>query len=253
MPRRAREESPTGIYHIIMRGINRQSIFEDEEDRRKLIEKLVRFKEMNSYKLFAYCLMDNHIHILLQEQSEPIGVAIKRISSSYVLWFNKKYERCGHLFQERFKSEIVGNDVYFLTVLRYIHQNPIKARIVEDVSEYEWSSYGDYMGQGHIVDKEYVLDMFSDVSGEAKERFDKFLREPNAEVCLEVEENKLNISDERLKDIIKEQFGIDSIRLVIEERTKQEEILKELKKLKGISIRQIARTTGVSQTRIWKA
>jgi len=93
--------------------------------------------------------MDNHIHILLQEQSEPVGVALKCISSSYVLWFNKKYGRCGHLFQERFKSEIVGTDAYFLTVLRYIHQNPIKAKLVEDISHYKWSSYGEYFSQGY--------------------------------------------------------------------------------------------------------
>ena len=253
MPRRAREQSPTGIYHVIMRGINRQSIFEEEEDRQKLIEKLARFRERNCYKLFAYCLMDNHVHILIQEQLEPIGVAIKRISSSYVLWFNKKYERCGHLFQDRFKSEIVSTDIGFLTVLRYIHQNPIKARIVEDISHYKWSSYGDYMGPENMVDKTYVLGMFSDKPTEALNRFDIFLREKTSDVCLEVDDNIRVLSDERLRKIITEQFGIDSIKLVTEERVRQEEILKELKRLKGISIRQIARITGMSQTRVWKA
>ncbi len=252
MPRKARIQSPTGIYHVIMRGINRQSIFEEENDRYKLIEKLAEFKEKSSYKLFAYCLMDNHIHILLQEHSEPVGVAIKRISSSYVLWFNKKYERCGHLFQERFKSEVVGTDAYFLTVLRYIHQNPIKARMTGDIADYKWSSYGEYIGQGKMVDKEYVLGMFSDIPSAALKQFDNFSREKTTEVCLDVEETKL-MSDQKLREIIKEQFGIDSIRLVIEEKARQEEILKELKQLKGTSIRQIARITGVSQTRVWKA
>lgn len=253
MPRRAREQSPTGIYHVIMRGINRQSIFEEEEDRQKLIEKLARFREKNCYKLFAYCLMDNHVHILVQEQLEPIGVAIKRISSSYVLWFNKKYERCGHLFQDRFKSEIISTDISFLKVLRYIHQNPIKARLVEDISDYKWSSYGDYIGPENMIDKDYVLGMFSDNDCEALSQFDIFLREKTSDECLEIDDNIRVVSDERLRRIIKEQFGIDSIKLVTEERAKQAEILKELKRLKGISIRQIARTTGVSQTRVWKA
>jgi len=197
--------------------------------------------------------MDNHIHILLQEQSEPIGVSIKRISSSYVLWFNKKYERCGHLFQERFKSEIVSTDSYFLTALRYIHQNPIKAKIVEDISQYKWSSYGEYIGQWHIVDKDHVLGMFSDKYREALRLFEIFSREMITEVCLDVEESKLGMSDERLREIIMEKFEIDSIRLVNEERKRQDEILKELKQIKGTSIRQIARTTGVSQTRVWRA
>lgn len=161
--------------------------------------------------------------------------------------------RCGHLFQERFKSEIVSTDSYFLTALRYIHQNPIKAKIVEDISHYKWSSYGEYFGQGHIVDKEHVLGMFSDTSSEALRLFEIFSREMITEVCLDVEETKQGISDVRLREILKEKFGIDSIKLANEERKRQEEILKELKQLKGTSIRQIARTTGVSQTRVWKA
>ena len=253
MPRRARKQSPTGIYHVIMRGINRQSIFEDNEDRLKLIETLARYREMSCYRLYAYCLMDNHIHLLLQEESEPIGAALKRISSSYVAWFNKKYGRCGHLFQERFKSEVVDTDGYFLTVLRYIHQNPIKAKMVEDLSHYPWSSYGDYMNQGYRVDKDYVLNMFSGIAVESIKLFDRFSREKNAEECLEVEEKKIGMTDEKLKEIIKEQFGINALQIAIEERERQEEILKEIKQLEGVSVRQIARTTGVPQTRVWKA
>jgi len=252
MPRRARKQSPTGIYHVIMRGINRQSIFEDEEDRLKLIEKFSKYRELSGYRLFAYCLMDNHIHVLIQEQKEPIGIVMKRISSSYVFWFNNKYERCGHLFQERFKSEVVDTDRYFLTVLRYIHQNPLKAKIAEDISNYRWSSYGEYMGSGHIVDKEYVLKMFANSADEALERFDEFQRKGNDDNCLEVEDLR-PISDERLKETIKKQFGLDAIRIANEEKAKQEPILRELKHLEGVSLRQIARITGVPQTRVWRA
>lgn len=253
MPRRARKQSSTGIYHVIMRGINRQSIFEDNEDREKLIEVIARYREMSCYKLYAYCLMGNHIHMLLQEQSEPVGVAMKRISSSYVMWFNKKHGRCGHLFQERFKSEIVDTDGYFLTVLRYIHQNPIKAKMVEDLSHYPWSSYGDYMSLGHRVDKEYVLNLFSGTAVESLILFDKFSREKNAEECIEVEENKIGMTDEKLNTIITEQFGINALLIANEEIKRQTQILKELKQLKGVSIRQIARITSLPQTRIWKA
>ncbi len=253
MPRRAREKSPTGIYHVMMRGINRQSIFEDNEDRQKIIEIFSRYQETNCYRLFAYCLMDNHIHILLQEIKEPIAQSIKRISSSYVLWFNKKYGRCGHLFQERFKSEVVENDSYFLTVLRYIHNNPVKAKIVADLYDYKWSSYGQYMGRGNIIDKEYVLRMFKNIPGEAIELFNKYSRELNADSCLELEENKVVISDDRLREAIKLLFGIEAIRIGNEPKERQDLIFKKLKHLNGVSIRQIARITGVSQTRIWKA
>jgi len=131
MPRHARQRSETGIYHIILRGINKQIIFEDNEDKERLLDTLKRYKPVSNYELYGYCFMDNHIHILIKETTEPISMVVKRISGSYVAWFNWKYGRCGHLFQERFKSEAVENDAYFLTVLRYIHQNPVKAGLVK--------------------------------------------------------------------------------------------------------------------------
>ena len=131
MPRQAREKSSSGIYHVMLRGINRQNIFEDDRDRQRFIETILYYKTISNYELYGYCLMDNHIHLLIKEKDESISKAIKRICSSYVYWYNQKYERCGHLFQERYKSEVVETEGYFLTVIRYIHQNPIKAGLVK--------------------------------------------------------------------------------------------------------------------------
>lgn len=124
MPRAARKKSNSGIYHIMLRGINRQLIFEDEEDKNRFIETLLKYKEQCGYLIYAYCLMGNHIHILLKEGKEELTLVLKRIAGSYVYWYNWKYHRSGHLFQDRFKSEPVEDDAYFLTVIRYIHQNP---------------------------------------------------------------------------------------------------------------------------------
>ena len=121
MPRTPREKSPSGIYHIMMRGINRQSIFSDDEDNEKFLTTLSDCKELCGFELYGYCLMGNHVHLLLKEADEDIGQIVKRISSRYVIWFNRKYMRSGHLFQERFKSEAINNDKYFVTILRYIH------------------------------------------------------------------------------------------------------------------------------------
>ncbi|WP_198543854.1 transposase [Petroclostridium xylanilyticum] len=95
--------------------------------------------------------MNNHIHLLLKEGKEAISQAMKRIGASYVYWYNMKYERYGHLFQDRYKSEKVEDDKYLLTVLRYIHQNPIKAGIVEEAIKYKWSSYIEYISQKGIL------------------------------------------------------------------------------------------------------
>jgi REP element-mobilizing transposase RayT len=251
--RKPRAKSSSGIYHIILHGINRQSIFEDAEDRLKIIEVLAKYKEISQYRIFAYCLMDNHVHILLQEIQESIGMIIQRVSSSYVIWYNGKHERCGHLFQERFKSEVVETDSYFLTVLRYIHQNPVKAKIVNDVADYQWSSYSEYTKKREIVDTEYALHMFSDKPDEAVSHFQQFSRETNGDACLEVPKIKVNVSDDDLRQLVRQQFGIDTMKICNEMREKQNDILRVLKEVDGTNIRQIARITGLSSTRVWKA
>ena len=98
MPRQARKKSKSNIYHIILRGINRQIIFEDSEDYTKFIETLDRYKTVSGYNVFAYCLMSNHIHMLIKAEKEEPDLIMKRIAGSYVYWYNSKYYRNGHLF-----------------------------------------------------------------------------------------------------------------------------------------------------------
>ena len=98
MPRQARKKSESGIYHIMLRGVNGQQIFEEQEDCDKFLQVLKDCKAISGYKVFAYCLMGNHIHILLQEKNEPIEVLMKRIATRFVYWYNIKYQRVGHLF-----------------------------------------------------------------------------------------------------------------------------------------------------------
>ena len=155
MPRQPRKSSGTGIYHVMMRGINHQTIFEDEEDNYQFINTLDRMRVRyddegnpsgSNCTYYAYCLMGNHFHLLIREREESVGETIKRIASSYVYYYNRKYGRDGHLFKERFKSEPVNDMAYFTVLLRYIHQNPVKAGIVENVKDYEFSSWGEYDG-----------------------------------------------------------------------------------------------------------
>ena len=102
MPRKARIESKSGIYHIMLRGINRQQIFEDDEDFEKFLWVLKDVKQLSRFKLYGYCLMGNHIHLLLKPENEPLELIFRRIGSKYVYWYNLKYQRTGHLFQDRF-------------------------------------------------------------------------------------------------------------------------------------------------------
>ena len=160
LPRTSRKRSRTKIYHIIIRGINRQTIFEEEEDISLFLQILKKFKEISGYKIFGYCIMGNHIHLLIKEGEEELGIVMRRIGASFVYWYNFKYERSGHLFQDRFKSEVVEDANYLLNVLRYIHQNPVKAGLVKDISDYKWSSYSEYVDSVSIVDSNYILGIF---------------------------------------------------------------------------------------------
>jgi len=125
----------------MLRGINRTEIFFDDEDRNRFIDTLQRMKEKGEYEIYAYCLMDNHVHLLIKEKREPINRAMKRIGVSYAYYFNKKYRRVGHLFQDRYRSEAVEKETYLLAAVRYIHNNPVIAGLVKRAGDYPWSSY----------------------------------------------------------------------------------------------------------------
>lgn len=161
MARQARVVSDSGIYHVILRGVNRMRIFVDEADYLYLLDRMHQMTE--HAEIFAFCLMSNHIHILMREVEEPIGMVMKRVTSSYVYYFNHKYGRVGHLFQERFKSQPVEDDEYFVTLLRYIHQNPVKAGMVASAENYRWSSWHELMGDGELpfCNRQYVLNMIT--------------------------------------------------------------------------------------------
>ncbi len=252
MPRKARVKSVTGIYHIILRGMNRQSIFEDDEDRQKFLKTLKSYKEICGYSIYAYCLMSNHIHLLIKTGQETLEQIMKRIGASYVYWYNCKYERCGHLFQDRFRSEPVENDAYLLTVSRYIHQNPIKAGIVENIKEYRWSSYTEYIKDIGITDRDFILEILNKDKIQALKTFVDFMNQLNEDKCLEYEDKKQRLTDEQLKILIEEQHNIKAMMIQNESRETMERILKQLLKVDGVSTRQISRVTGISANILWR-
>lgn len=251
MPRKPRRRSKSGFYHIMLRGSNRQIIFENDDDKYRFLLTLRDYADASKYNVFAYCLMDNHVHILLQELEDDISTAIKRISASYVFWFNKKYERCGHLFQERFKSEVVEGDNYLITVLRYIHQNPVKANLCKKPIDYKWTSYKEYVTRPDFVETNYCLNLFSPERVKAIDLFVKFMNEDNEDSCLEDDEFN-RVTDADLIQKLYE-MGVRSIgEFQHYSRENRNEILKELKGINGVSVRQISRITGISKSLISK-
>ena len=248
MARQARKRSSTGIYHVMLRGIDRKDIFLDDEDRRKFLESIIKAKKKGKFKIYGYCLMDNHIHMLIKEDEE-IGKIIKRITVGYVGWHNKRHERTGHLFQNRYLSEPVETEDYFITVLRYIHQNPIKAGIVSSLSDYKWSSYDKY----HLVYQEQE----SFISGDLTEAYFKtfkefkdYMKANNIDKCLEYNIVKRH-NDKTLGEIINEKYDINEIdKNPIKKRNK---LIRKIYDEQKTSIRQLSRVLGVGKTVVERA
>lgn len=241
MPRQARKKSESGIYHIMLRGINQQQIFEDEEDSLRFLETLLKYKEQCGYEIYAYCLMGNHVHILLKEGVENLTLVLKRIAGSYVYWYNWKYHRSGHLFQDRFKSEPVEDDAYFLTVIRYIHQNPVKAGICKNIDGYKFSSYNEYINKVNLVDKDFCLSIID------KEQFIEFNNEFNDDVCLDISDNDFRLTDDEALKIIWKICKCKSISDFQKFDKVKRNLYIEKFYQQGLSIRQISRLTGLSR------
>ena len=142
MTRQIRQQSSTGIHHVMLRGINRQTMFEDDDDYRKFVFILKDMVQPHDQlrrplpprcAIYSYCLMPNHVHLLIQEKSDGLAAVMRDIASRFARYYNDKYEHFGHLFQDRYKSEPVNDVGYFLVLIRYIHQNPIAGGLCSDV------------------------------------------------------------------------------------------------------------------------
>lgn len=160
MPRIARKYSKIKVYHITIRGIDKQNIFFEEEDKYKFLEIINRTKENYNYEIYAYCLMDNHVHLVIYDKEKQLSKIMQSIEISYVFYFNLKYGRTGHLFQNRFFSKKVEDRGYLKRVCRYIHQNPLNAGIGK-TEDYKWSSYKEYIEKTKIINNKMLLLVFS--------------------------------------------------------------------------------------------
>ena len=248
MPGAARKKTDTGSYHIMLRGIDRQPLFRTPGDYRIFLETIQECKTLSGFRVHAYCLMGNHARLLLRFDREDIGLAMKRIGVRFVQKMNRKYSRTGHLFQDRYRSEVVEDDAYFLNLVRYIHQNPVKANITQDASGYGYSSYRDYLSQegGGLTDTGLLLGMIG------REQFEALHREPAEGSFLDIPEEGAGLPDGKAASLICKAARIaEPTRLAwLQPETADAVICRLLEK--GAAIRQIARLTGITKSRIEK-
>lgn len=238
----------------MLRGINRQDIFEDDEDYKMFVGILSGLNSRPSDELtapkcacqiFAYCLMPNHVHMLVRERDWHLGVIIKSIASSYVFYFNKKYGRIGHLFQDRFKSEPCDEMSYFFTLFRYIHQNPLKAGLVKSVRDYRYSSWSnDYLGCSPIRVC-HIRPVLKRVElCRLQELVDTPL--PDGLACLDIENEKV-VADEEVRSMLLQRSGAISITAFQSlDKKFQKEIVAEVMRCLKAGPRQMSRVSGLS-------
>lgn len=176
MARQARILSSTGMYHVMFRGVNKQDIFSSEHDYKKFMDIIRSSKDVYGIEIYSYCLMANHVHLFLHEaENGGISEFMKKILSHYAGWYNFKYERTGHLFANRYKSLPVEDDSYFLTLAKYIHRNPVKAGIVENMQDYRYSSYSDYLrNNNEFVNVDFLLNILDEDRKSALRQFESF-------------------------------------------------------------------------------
>lgn len=179
MARKPRVHFPGALYHVISRGNQRQEIFYDDKDRTVCLSYLSEYKVRYAIRLYAYALMKNHIHLLLEVSEIPLSRFMQSFLFGYARYFNKRHDKVGHLFQGRYKAIVCDKDAYLLELVRYIHLNPVRAKVVRDPGRYLWTSHLSYLGMGNqgLTDMDYVLAQFGKSKSIAKMKYEEFILE----------------------------------------------------------------------------
>lgn len=269
MPRVQRVRGEFSTYHIVQRGNEKKNIFRNDEDKNRFLATIAKAREKYNFFVYAYCLMDNHIHLLINDNGNDISKLMKSVNVSYVSYFNRVYQRCGHLFQDRFKSEMVKDDRYLLEVSRYIHNNPVKAKIVEKPEDFRWSSYNIYSGKADdefgILETNMILDYFTGDKRKIISEYEKFVAKSElvGVSMLDIEEQLLEMGHQ-CHDYID---GISSAKLrigyilaqekmtmaeLLENKRQRNEIIQTFRNKSSLSLKELGELFGgisVSQIR----
>lgn len=254
MPRKARQLSPSGVYHIMVRGIDKRQIFVTDDDSLRYLA-LLDFVQNENFEILGYCLMGNHVHMLVKtakDSAEALETAMKKLGVRYVNFFNSKYQRVGTLYQGRFVSQPVATVGYFLRVLRYIHNNPVAAGMVQSPADYMYSSYCDYFGGRKTVicrvHTEYALQL----------RPLDWLREwhnlpeRNAKGICDIDQPRTHqrLKDDEVVHLIDILAGCSPRNVKSLPENKMENLFHSLLQEEGASIAQLSRLTGISRGEI---
>ena len=252
MARILRIYSKSKVYHIIIRGIDKQDIFYEKKDRKFFLNQLLETKKKYNYTIYAYNLMDNHVHLVIGIDDENLSTAIQSLTIRYAHYFNSKYQRIGTFVQDRFRSKNVEDQGYFLRVCRYVHRNAEKAGIAK-TQDYEWSSYKEYIEKQKIIDKKILLHYFNDDINE----FIKYTTNSELDDIMDLVEYEMinRLTDEELSNMIIGKFKIKSIEEIpgffkSMNNDLLEKTIEEIKMFKATNQTQVARVTRIGRRKI---
>lgn len=245
MPRTCRKKSFTKVYHVIIRGINKQDLFFDKQDIKKFIKELDETKEKNKIEIYAYAFMKNHVHLIIYDVCDRLSVMMQSLNIRYSLYFNKKYDRVGHVFENRFKSHAIEDINYLKNLTRYIHKNPQKAGL----KKYENTSYYEYLNkEAKLISREKIMNIFGNDINNFIKYHENYIENQDYNKDYEM---IYKISDDEaieiMKDISNEKNLIKIQNYEIKERHK---IIKKFIQIEGITKTQISRILGISEKTI---
>ena len=251
MPRRARKHGSLGIYHVVCRGIGKQILFEEEADFRYYLRLLKEAKEMYPCEIYAYCLMDNHIHLLLRTDNNELSSFFQSLGTKFVRWYNSKYSRSGHLFQDRFYSSVIESEKAFLSAIVYIHNNPVKANMCRYASDYRWSSIGAFYGANNPL----VNVSFSyNIAGTKDSLLQFFAKENGSADDTLFKNDHLGVNhfltDEKALEVFRSVSHLKSTSDVSSLGKVQRNRYVRALRTNGLTIRQIARIMDISETTV---
>ena len=242
MARRPRIHFPGALYHVITRGNRRQGIFLDEKDLEKFLAYIVDYKYRHPFRLYAYALMKNHLHLLVEVEETPLSRIMQSLLFRYTRYFNRRYGEVGHLFQGRYKAIVCDKDAYLLELVRYIHLNPVRAKIVKSPEDYGWTGHLSYLGRGgnDLIDEGFMLDQLSRNRSLARRKYRQFVWEG---IASGHQEKYYEVKDQRY-------LGEDSFINQIEVgRNKPESWVYDIP-LEAIS-QEVSRVTGITEERLY--
>jgi len=182
MPRQARLDVPGALHHIMVRGINKSAIFRDDQDRSRFLDRLGENIVETQSSVYAWALMETHIHLLVRSGRSGISTLMRKLLTWYAQYYNRRHRRTGHLFENRYKSVLCDEETYFLALVRYIHLNPVRAKVVKTMKElddYPWSGHQMIIGKDEYpwVDRAHVLSQFAGTKRKAIREYRRFVQE----------------------------------------------------------------------------